>query len=179
MTLGSKPKKILLVAISENGCIGLNGSIPWHCSEDLKRFKKQTVGSTILMGRKTYESLGKPLPNRENIVVTRNFDSALLNNSPPGVMFCKGLATAMHYCRNYPEIFVIGGAEIYRQTLPWAHEIRVTKIPGTYDGDTFFPEWPLSDEWKEVDKEPGLDDPNIEYITYRRADDSRHSATSI
>lgn len=145
--------------------------MPWHCSEDLKRFKKQTMGSTILMGRKTYESLGKPLPGRENIVITRNFRSPLLNVSYSNLHFCKGIEVAFR-CISSSEVFVIGGAEIYRQLLPLVDEVRVTKIPGIYDGDTFFPEWPLSDDWIEINKEPGEEDPNVEYITYRRTDDS-------
>jgi len=138
----------------------------------LKRFKKQTVGSTVLMGRKTYESLGKPLPDRENIVVTRNFGSPLLNQHYPKLFFCRDLGTAFHHCRHYPEVFIIGGSEIYRQLMPHAHEIRVTKIPGSYEGDTFFPEWPLSDEWSEIEKETGTEEPKLEYVTYRRANDS-------
>ena len=178
MNLESQPRKILLAAISENGCIGANGKIPWHCSEDLKRFKQQTLGHALLMGRRTYESLGKPLPGRKNIVLTRDWTSPLLCTNHPDLLFCHDLLAALHCAKltlRVECLFVVGGADVYRQSIPYIHEMRITKIPGTYPGDTFFPEWPLSDEWVEVHKEPGGLDANVEYVTYRRTNDPGHS----
>ncbi len=162
-------QKIILAAVASNGIIGCNGKLPWHLPEDLKRFKAQTTGHTVIMGRKTYESIGKPLPNRLNVVVTRNWNSHLLNQHYPNLTFCRNLETAWRCAaREHPTMFVIGGSEVYRQSLPLVDEMRLTVLPDEYEGDVSFPQWPISDDWSIVTKEAGHDSPDVQYITYRR-----------
>jgi dihydrofolate reductase len=123
-----------IVAMAENRVIGNAGTIPWHLPEDFKFFKATTMGHAILMGRKTYESIGKPLPGRENIVLSRTMPET------PGV-------TVIHSLDELKEptdgrnLFVIGGEEIYRLLLPRVQELYVTKVPRTIEGDTCFPEF--------------------------------------
>ncbi|MBG6234549.1 dihydrofolate reductase [Pedobacter sp. CAN_A7] len=125
----------IVVAISENNAIGKDNKLLWHLPADLKHFKEITSGHTIVMGRKTYDSIGKPLPNRRNIVVSRNADLNL-----DGVETYLGLEQALAACRNEAEVFLIGGAEIYRQALKYTNKIYLTRIHETYEADTFFPE---------------------------------------
>ena len=125
----------LSVAIAKNGVIGLNQKIPWHLSEDLKWFKKNTLGKKILMGRKTYESLPKHLKNRHYIVLTRN--KSFKNESVDTIY---SIDNAIKFVNSNEEVVVIGGAEIYRQLLPFVEKMYITKIDKTFEGDTFFPE---------------------------------------
>lgn len=133
---------ILVWAEDETGAIGKDGKLPWHLPNDLKFFKKTTSGKTIVMGRKTFESMGnRPLPNRENYILSRQKDY-----QAPG-------AIVINELKELPEgdIYVIGGSEIYKQFLPHADVLIRTKIAGSFDGDTFFPEvdwnvWELSNE---------------------------------
>lgn len=164
----------LIVAVAANGCIGVDGGMPWHCSEDLRRFKKLTTGHTIIMGRKTFESIGKkPLPNRTNLVVTRDWSAknSILRIQGKGLFFCKDYRTAITH-RGASKKFIIGGAQMYEIALQdqlfSIEQIYLTLMKNDYDGDTFFPEWPLSDEWTEINREQGKEDDNVEYITYRR-----------
>jgi dihydrofolate reductase len=126
----------LIVAVARNGVIGKGGTLPWRVSEDLKHFKKTTVGHAVIMGRKTHDSIGRPLPNRRNIVVTRQ----------PGAQFrgCEtahDLAEAIGLARTTDECpFVVGGASLYEEALPIATELHLTTIDEEMDGDTFFPE---------------------------------------
>lgn len=162
-------QRVLLAAVSSNGCIGSSGKLPWgKLSEDLKRFKAQTTGHAVLMGRKTYESIGKPLPNRLNIVVTRKWNSPLLCQVHPDLVFCRDLEWAYKFAARGRSLFVIGGAEIYRQCLPWIDEMHLTVLAEEYNGEAFFPEWPMSDDWSVVTKEAGLKPPNVQYVIYRR-----------
>jgi dihydrofolate reductase len=121
-----------IAAMSLNRVIGRGGQIPWHISEDFQWFKKVTTGHVVLMGRKTFESLGKPLPNRTNVVLTRGDDI-------PGVTTLHNLAdlSASHYAPH--EIFVIGGAEIYAQLLPRCRELYLSVVLREVEGDAFFP----------------------------------------
>ena len=121
-----------IAAMSVNRVIGRGGQIPWHITEDFQWFKKVTTGHVVLMGRKTFESLGKPLPNRTNVVLTRGGDI-------PGVTTLHSLAdlSASHYAPR--EIFVIGGAEIYRQLLPRCRELYLSVVLRQVEGDAFFP----------------------------------------
>jgi dihydrofolate reductase len=133
----------IIVAVSQNNVIGKNNSLIWHISEDLKRFKSLTNGHTIIMGRKTYESLPiKPLPNRRNIIISSNknlkFDNAETANSPEN---------ALKICENESEIFICGGAEIYKRFIPYANKIYFTSILKNFEGDTYFPEID-SDIWE-------------------------------
>ena len=120
--------------MAENRVIGNAGTIPWHLPEDFKFFKATTLGHAILMGRKTYESIGKPLPGRENIVLSRTMPDT------PGVTFIRSLGE-LKEPTDGRDLFVIGGEEIYRLLLPKVQELYVTKVPRTINGDTHFPEF--------------------------------------
>jgi dihydrofolate reductase len=123
-----------IVAMAENRVIGQGGSIPWHLPEDFKFFKATTMGHAILMGRKTYDSIGKPLPGRENIVLSRTMPET------PGVTVIRSL-DELKEPTDGRDLFVIGGEEIYRLLLPRVQELFVTKVPRTIEGDTRFPEF--------------------------------------
>ena len=126
-----------IVAMAENRVIGNAGTIPWHLPEDFKFFKATTMGHAILMGRKTYESIGKPLPGRENIVLSRTLPET------PGVTVIRSLEELKEpeFTQGGRDLFVIGGEEIYRLLLPKVQELYVTKVPGVIQGDTHFPEF--------------------------------------
>ena len=133
----------IIVAKSNNNVIGSNGSIPWNVPKDLKYFKELTEGNTVIMGRKTYESLPKdkkPLPNRINIVITR--DSNFTAN---GCMVVGSLEEAILKIDNRKDTFIIGGGEIYKQAINFVDKIYVTEINNEYEGDTYFPK--ISDKW--------------------------------
>ncbi len=123
-----------IVAMAENRVIGNAGTIPWHLPEDFKFFKATTMGHAILMGRKTYDSIGKPLPGRENIVLSRTMPVT------PGVTVIRSI-DELKEPTDGRDLFVIGGEEIYRLLLPRVQELYVTKVPRTIDGDTRFPEY--------------------------------------
>ena len=121
-----------IAAMSQNRVIGKDGKIPWHIPDDFKWFKKTTAAQAVLMGRKTYQSLGRPLPNRRNLVVTRS------SNPGPGIELIPNLDTFDP--NNYPcDVWVIGGAEIYRQLLPRCEDLYLSLIPQVIEGDTYFP----------------------------------------
>jgi dihydrofolate reductase len=124
----------LIVAMTDDRVIGLNNKLPWHLSEDLKRFKKITMGHPIIMGRKTFESIGKPLPGRQNIVVTRN-----QNFKAEGVSVVNSLQQAL-LSSNGGEKFVIGGAKLFEAALPLADKIYMTLIHHSFQGDVYFPQ---------------------------------------
>ncbi len=119
--------------------------MPWHLPEDLAYFKRTTMGHTVVMGRKTFESIGRPLPGRTNVVITRNLDF----RAPAEVKVFHSLPEAIAV---YPDSFVIGGAEIYRQALPLANELYITYIDAEYEGDVQFPRFDPA-EWHEVSSE--------------------------
>src|SRR5690606_5122657 len=137
----------IIVAVSANNAIGKNNQLLWHLPADLKHFKNITSGHTIIMGRKTYESIGKPLPHRRNIVITRQPQLQLA-----GVEIVHSLDEALALCQNEAEVFVIGGAEIYRQALPLCQRIYLTRVHKHFDGDAFFPELDY-ETWQEIEKE--------------------------
>ncbi|MDR2466183.1 MAG: dihydrofolate reductase [Prevotellaceae bacterium] len=143
----------LIAAIDENNALGKNNALPWHIRADLKRFKSITSGHTVVMGRRTFESIGKPLPDRTNIVLSRSL--------PPesGIVAARSLDEALDIAAGFGrEIFVVGGASVYRQALPFAEKIYLTLIGAVYDGaDAFFPEL-QPDEWKTELRETGQDD---------------------
>jgi dihydrofolate reductase len=148
----------LIVAMASNRVIGLNNKMPWHLSADLKKFKKITMGSPVLMGRKTYESIGKPLPGRTTIIVSRN-----LEYQQDGCLVFNDLETALKKaCESAKEIFVIGGSDLYEATLPIAGAIYLTIINREFHGDTFFPDIDLND-WSEVEREDVKDDPDVAF----------------
>ena len=122
----------IIAAVSRNGVIGINNTLPWSLPKDLKRFKSLTTGNTVVMGRKTFESIGKPLPNRRNIVVTRDTEW-----KHEGVEVINDLYDIVKYDGS---IFIIGGSEIYKQSMGLAGELELTIIDKDFEGDTFFPE---------------------------------------
>ncbi len=151
-------KIALIVAMASNRAIGLNNQLPWHLSADLKQFKKITMGSPILMGRKTYESIGRPLPGRTNIILSR--DQAYQQD---GCLVFNEIETALrHCCQSAEMLFVIGGSALYEAMLPLADTLYVTEIKREFPGDTFFPELNLAD-WREVEREDINDDPDAAF----------------
>lgn len=155
----------LLVAYSSNNVIGNKGTIPWHLSDDLKRFKQLTTGHSIVMGRKTFESIGRALPNRRNIVITRN-----KKFQAEGVEVVNSIGDALKLTKGEEEIFIIGGGEIYRQSIDKADKIYATIIDTEIEGDTFFPrvnlqKWQLSRLEKHHDEKSGN---NFHYAEYTR-----------
>lgn len=140
----SDTKITLIVAAAENNAIGKNNQMPWHLPNDFKYFKKNTLEHSVIMGRKTFESIGKPLPERRNIILTRD-----MNFTHEEVDVANSINEVLNYCRDEREIFIIGGAEIYKQTLPLADKILLTRVHTTIDGDAYFPEL-LNHEWKLV-----------------------------
>ena len=131
----------IIVAVAENGVIGDKNTLLWHISEDLKHFKAVTTGHPVIMGRKTYESLGRPLPNRTNVVITRQ------QVEIPGCRVVHSLGEAVALFPGDDEVFVIGGAQIYAQALPLADRFYLTRVFRAYEGDTRFPAWDES-EWR-------------------------------
>ena len=137
----------ILVATDERGGIGRDGGLPWHLPNDLKRFKALTMGKPIVMGRKTWESIGRPLPGRFNIVVTRQ-----PGYTAPGATVVGSLDAAISVAGDVGEICVIGGAEVYRLALPRTGLIHLTRIHATVPADTYFPELEAA-RWREVARE--------------------------
>ncbi|WP_293301595.1 dihydrofolate reductase [Pedobacter sp. UBA4863] len=141
----------LVVAISSNNAIGKDNQLLWHLPADLKHFKSITSGHTIIMGRKTYDSIGKPLPNRRNIVITRQKGLQI-----EGIEVVNSLAEALSLCKQ-EEVYIIGGAEIYRQAISLCDKIELTRVHQDFDADAFFPELDNA-TWEEVWKEDHLPD---------------------
>jgi dihydrofolate reductase len=137
----------LVAALGRNGVIGLDNRMPWHISEDLKRFKGLTMGHPVVMGRKTFESIGKPLPGRKNIVITRS-----RGFGAPGCTVVHSMEEALEATDGAAEVFVIGGAEIYGLALPLADRLELTEVDVAIDGDAYFPEFERS-AWREVARE--------------------------
>ena len=126
----------IVVAMDDNRLIGSKNQLPWHLPADLAYFKKLTTGKSILMGRKTYDSIGRPLPNRRNIVITRNS-----NISVPGCEVVSSIDHALELTKEDPEVMVIGGASLCEQLLPKINRLYITKIDGVFEGDVFFPKY--------------------------------------
>ena len=147
----------LIVAVSKNNVIGVDNRLLWHMPADLKHFKNTTMGSPVIMGRKTYESIGKPLPGRTNIVVTRNEDF-----EADGCTVANTLQEAVDLCEKEKEVFIIGGGEVYKQAIHAADRIYITRIDHLFEGDTHFPEINFS-EWKLVKYEKHHADEKNQY----------------
>ena len=139
------PRIAIVVAMDTHGVIGRDNGLPWHLPADLQHFKKTTMGKPILMGRKTHESIGRPLPGRTNIVITRD-----AGYRAEGCVVVNSIDAALEAAGEQDEIMVIGGAEFYRQVLPRTDTIYLTRIHETFTGDTFFPELYEAD-WREVE----------------------------
>lgn len=154
----------LIVAIAKDGVIGKDNTLPWHLPEDLKRFRALTTGHHIIMGRKTYESLGRLLPGRTTVIVTRNTDYKV-----EGALTAGSLEAAVALCKGDNEAFIIGGAELYKGALKLANKLYVTHIDLEVQGDAFFPAFDTT-EWKETLREAhtsaqGL---SFSYITFEK-----------
>jgi len=155
----------IVVAISENHTIGKDNKLLWYLPNDLKHFKEITTGHTIIMGRKTYESVGKPLPNRRNIITTRQ------NITIAGCEVANSIEAALALCGAEDEVFVVGGAEIYRQSMHLTDRIYLTVVHKEFDGDSYFPEIPAN-EWTETSREDHEPDAKnalpYSFITFER-----------
>ncbi len=160
----------ILVAMANNRVIGRDNRLPWHLPADLKHFKFLTMGQTIVMGRKTYESIGKPLPGRANVIVTRQMDY-----EAPGAVVVNSIEDALQVCEETSmgnaENFIIGGEKLYRQALKFCQRMYVTEILRDYEGNVFFPEFDKN-EWEEKqrDKHISAKDDDLEYhfVIYER-----------
>ena len=162
----SAPCIVLIAAVAANGVIGADNTLPWRIADDLKRFKALTLGHPIIMGRKTWESLGRALPGRHNIVITRN-----PGYCAQGASIVTSVAAAIATCANQATIFVIGGAEIYAQTLPLAQRMELTEIHAEVVGDAHFPEFSRVD-WSELTREPHASPGGLAYdfVSYQRTE---------
>lgn len=157
-----------IVAIANNNVIGKDNKLIWYLPEDLKRFKQITTGKNIIMGRKTFESLGRVLPNRKHIILCNDMEMDIDNEN---VEILDDISKLDKYINSDEENFVIGGATIYKLLMPYVNKLYITKINEDFVGDVYFPEI-KEEEWKEISKEKGLkNDENpydYEYITYVR-----------
>ncbi len=151
----------LVAAVAENGVIGRGGAMPWHLPADLAHFKRITMGKPIVMGRRTFEAIGQALPGRRNIVVSRNADF-----KAPGIEHAASLEATLALTGDAEEVMIIGGAELYRAALPLAHRIHLTRIQAKIEGDTFFPDFDVT-EWREVAREErDADERNAYALTF-------------
>lgn len=158
----------IIVAKAKNNTIGKNNQLLWQIPDDLKRFKELTTGHTIIMGRKTFESLGRVLPNRKHIIFSQNPDFKVNDEN---VEIVHSMLQIQQYIEDEEENFVIGGAMIYNLLMPYVSKMYVTEIDKEFDGDTFFPRID-SEKWKEVSRVTGTEDSKnnfkYEYVIYER-----------
>lgn len=156
----------LIVAMAKNRTIGINNTLPWRCSEDLKHFKSLTMGHHMIMGRKTFDSIGKPLPGRTTVVVTRNSDLEI-----EGCLIAHSLKEAITICAGDAEIFIVGGAELYRQAIKLVDTLYITEIQQDVEGDAHFPELDKND-WLETARDVRSQETpqplDYHFVTYRR-----------
>ena len=156
----------IIVAKAKNNIIGNNNELIWHIPEDLKRFKRLTTGHTIIMGRKTFESLGRVLPNRHHVILCNDME---LNIDDENVEVLEDISELKKYIDSEEENFVIGGATMYRLLMPYCKKMYITEIDKDFEGDVFFPEIDLN-KWKVVKREKGPDDGendfDYEYVDY-------------
>ncbi len=147
----------MIAAMTVNRVIGKDNKMPWHLPEDLKHFKASTMGKPVIMGRRTFESIGRPLPGRHNIVITRQNDF-----SARGITVVSGFEEAKQAAADAEEIAVIGGGQLYRQILPVAEKLYLTLIDIDVEGDTYFPEWD-DGSWKQECRENGVSSTGVRY----------------
>jgi len=147
----------LVVAQAQNGVIGYQNKLPWHLPADLKHFKNVTMGKPIIMGRKTFESIGKPLPGRTNVIITRDH-----HYHAEGILVCHSLDEVFAKLNLEPELMVIGGAEIFKQALPLVNRIYLTQIEASFTGDAFMPDLDTAN-WQEISREDHLADQQNPY----------------
>lgn len=150
----------LLAALGRNLVIGRDGQMPWHLPADLKHFKTTTMGHPMVMGRKTFDTIGRPLPGRRSIVVTRQADW-----SHPDVEAAHSLAEALSLAGPEAEVFVVGGGQLYAEAMPYAQRMILSELPDSPEGDTFFPEW-VAQDWREVSREH---EDGFDIATYERS----------
>jgi dihydrofolate reductase len=165
----SGPRLELIAAVAKNAVIGKGGQLPWHLPDDLKRFKQLTLGHPILMGRRTYESIGRPLPGRRNIVISES-----LKTAPPRTDLAHSLDDALKLIATYNgPAFIIGGAVLYQAALPRVQTLNLTEVDAEVDGDAFLPPIDRS-QWQLVEQIPHpVDDKHalpFHFRTYRRAE---------
>ena len=160
----TQPRIKFVVAYSDNRTIGRDNALPWRLPSDLAHFKRNTMGQPIIMGRKTWESLGRPLPGRPNLVISR--DAAY---NAPGATVFPSLHAALASCSSETPVCIIGGAQIFQQALPQADEIIATEVHADVDGDVFFPPLPPS-EWTEIERQPQPEENgySFDFVVYRR-----------
>lgn len=160
-----RPSLYLVAAVAANGVIGVHCGLPWQLPEDLQHFKRMTQGHAVIMGRKTWKSIGKPLPGRKNVVVTRQAGYAA-----PGASIAPSLEAALALCRQQDIVFVIGGGELYRAALPLADGLLLTEIHRDFAGDTRFPDFDRR-QWKETDRQAQVaaDGTRFDFVRYVRA----------
>lgn len=168
----NEPEIVLIAAVADNGVIGAGNDMPWRLPSDLRRFKRLTVGRPVIMGRKTFQSIGKPLPDRPNIVITRDasFDAK-------GAHVVATVEAAVELARKLAgetdadSVVIMGGGEIYRATIALADRLEITRVHAMPDGDTHFPDIDV-ESWRETDREGpqrGEDDSaEVTFVTYRR-----------
>jgi len=160
-TVDQRPVVSLLAAVAANGVIGREGSLPWHLPADLRHFKALTTGRTVVMGRRTFESIGRPLPNRRSIVITRQADF-----SRKGVLSVNALDHALAFCGGEDEVFVIGGAAIYRLAMPLADRLYLTRVHADMAGDVYFPDW-SEGQWQLIEsRHHPADDQHVYAMTF-------------
>lgn len=159
----------LVVAMTKNRVIGRDGDMPWRLSSDLRRFKRITMGHHLIMGRKTFDSIGRPLPGRTTIVISRS-----ANDDDPNIRVARSIADAIKIAGDDEEIFITGGAQIYELALPSVDRVYLTQIQCELDGDTYFPNVDWS-KWQLIDHEDHLADEknnhNYSFLTYDRTQD--------
>jgi dihydrofolate reductase len=167
-------KVSIIAAVATNGVIGRAGDLPWHLSSDLKRLKAMTMGHHMVMGRRTWDTLGRPLPGRRIVVITRNRDFA-----PEGVLTAGSVESALLLAQGDGEVFIAGGAEIYEQSLHRADVMYITRVHAEPEGDTFFPEFDDVNEWQLTDSEhfeaDERNDHPYSYLTYERVGSEGHA----
>lgn len=151
----------IIAAMAGNRVIGKDGALPWRLPDDLARFRAITMGHPVIMGRKTFEAIGRPLPGRLNIILTRREGYA-----PEGVAVARSLAGAVALAGTAGEAFICGGGEIYREALPLADRIHLTVVHRPYEGDTTFPELPA--DFEETAREEGEGEPRHTFLTFER-----------
>lgn len=162
----NKPRISIIAALARNRVIGIENRLPWRLPEDLAHFKALTLNHPILMGRKTFESLGRPLPGRTNIVITRN-----ASYRPDGCLVADSIPAAVALCNGADEVFFIGGADLYRQAIPLADRLYLTEVDIESQGDAWFPEYDRS-AFREVSRESHTGEKgdvlNFDYVVYER-----------
>lgn len=169
-TQNQKLKVSIIVAKAANNAIGINNGLPWHLPSDLRHFKRTTLGHHVIMGRKTFESLGKPLPGRVHFVISRNTGYSV----PEGHFVFPSIEAALKAAesKQLKNVFILGGAEIYRQALPFVDEMIITEVHASPVADAYFPNFD-EEEWEETDrkkinKDETNDEYSLDFVTYKK-----------